>query len=125
MRGIERWRPPTPVPGTPPAILGIINQRGMLVTVLDIRALLGQKQEPPSRRTRLLFAHIGDTDVALLVDHVADLLDLEIDRAEPAPHRASGFSSGLLHTPFGLATLLDLAAVLHALIGPVEGGAGK
>ena len=125
MRGIERWRPPTPVPGTPPAILGIINQRGMLVTVLDIRMLLGQKPEPPTRRTRLLFASAGDTDVALLADHVADLLDLDVARAEAPPHRASGFSSGLLHTPFGLATWLDLGLVLHALIGSVEGGASK
>ena len=114
LRGIERWRTPTPVPGTPPSILGIINQRGALLTVLDARVLLNLPTEAPSRRTRLLLTHSGEVDLALVTDHVGDMITLETP-LEPAPARATSLSRGLIQSPFGLASLLDLDAVLGAV----------
>lgn len=117
VRSIERWRLATSVPGTPPIIVGIVNQRGTLVTVLDVRGLLGLQTDIPGRTTRLLFTRVAEIDVALIADQVADLLDLDVQRTEPAPHRVSGYSDGLIHTPFGLATILNLDAILASVQG--------
>jgi purine-binding chemotaxis protein CheW len=115
IRGIERWRTPTPVPSTPPAIVGIINQRGALVTALDVRVLLGFKPEAPTRRTRFLLAYFNGVDVALVADYVADMLPLTITSIEQAPGGGSNLSSGLIPTPMGLASVLNLEAVLGLL----------
>ena len=113
IRGIERWRTPTPVPSTPAAIIGIINQRGALVTAIDVRVLLGFKSEAPSRRTRFLLGQTNGVDVALLVDHVADMLPLDTAAIELAPASGSNLSSGLIPSPMGLASILNLDAVLN------------
>ncbi|MBA3468174.1 MAG: chemotaxis protein CheW [Herpetosiphonaceae bacterium] len=115
IRGIERWRPPTPVPSTPPAIIGIINQRGALVTALDIRVLLGFKVEAPTRRTRFLLAHFNGVDLALVADYVADMLPLNLASIKIAPGGGSNLSSGLIQSPLGLASMLNLEAVLGML----------
>lgn len=115
LRGIERWRTPTPVPGTPASIVGIINQRGALMTVLDTRMLLGLKTEPPTRRTRLLLVRINDLDLALVVDHVADMLPLDVTRVEPAPGRSGSLSTGLIPTPLGWASMLNVEAALNVI----------
>jgi len=115
VRGIERWRTPTPVPSTPPAIVGIINQRGALVTALDIRVLLGFKVEAPTRRTRFLLAHFSGVDVAIVADYVADMLPLDTASIELAPVGGSSLSGGLIASPLGLASLLNLEAVLTLL----------
>lgn len=114
VRAVERWRQPTPVPGTPPAILGIVNQRGRLITVIDARLLLGLEVKPTTRSTRLLLAEVGDVELALVADEVADLLPLDSALVEPPPAHAALFCDGLAATPFGTAVLLDLAALVNA-----------
>ncbi len=115
VRAIERWHAPTPVPGTPPAIIGIINQRGMLVPVIDARVLLNLPLDAPTRSSRLLFTHAQATDFALITDQVADMLTLDPTSLEDAPARASTLISGLVMTPFGRASMLDLEAVLNTV----------
>ena len=115
VRAVERWRVPTPVPGTPPAIIGIINQRGTLVPVVDARVLLNLSLDPPLRKTRLIFTRIENDAVALIADHVADMLTLDQEAVEGAPPRASMLIDGLVRTPYGVASLLDLTALLSTL----------
>lgn len=115
-RGIERWRNPTRIPGTATAIMGIINQRGVLLTVVDMRVVLGMKPITPTRRSRFLLVH-EQIDCAIAVDQVIDMLTLDVSLAEPTPHRGTVASRGLLPTPFGFATWLDLNALLGSING--------
>lgn len=116
IRGIERWRTITPVPDTPPAIVGLINQRGVLVTVIDARMILGLKVQQPDRNTRLILVHVDQTECAIIADCVRDILMLDPATIEPAPSRIASLSLGIVPTPFGIATLLDLNLLLQTLV---------
>jgi purine-binding chemotaxis protein CheW len=84
MSEITRWREPIPVPGSPPALPGIINQRGVVLPVVHLRVLLGLGATAPERATRYLVAQHGEVSMALLVDAVIDLVDLSgLEREAP------------------------------------------
>lgn len=85
VREIDRWRTPTPVPGAPPALPGIISQRGAILPVVDLRALLGLPPVQPGRATRLVMVQHEGLDLALLVDSVIDLIRLPTNELEPPP----------------------------------------
>ena len=74
LREVARWRDPTPVPGAPPPIAGVISQRGAVLPVLDLRLARGRPATPPDRATRLVVVRHAAIDLALLVDAVHDLL---------------------------------------------------
>jgi purine-binding chemotaxis protein CheW len=76
MSEIARWREPIVVPGSPPALPGIINQRGVVLPVVHLRVLLGLGETIPERTTRYLVAQHGEVSMALLVDAVIDLANL-------------------------------------------------
>lgn len=76
VREVARWRAPTPVPGAPAVIAGIVSQRGLVLPVVDLRVALALPAAPPDRATRLVVAHHAATDLALLVDAVVDLTPL-------------------------------------------------
>lgn len=82
---ITRWRAPLPVPGAPPALPGIINQRGVILPVVDMRLLLGLAETPPDRATRYVLVHCDDVEMALYVDTVLDLITLSASNMEVVP----------------------------------------
>ncbi len=67
----------TPVPGLPPHIPGIINLRGEIVSVVDLKALLGIKMETPSKASIIVTSMKG-VDVGFLVDSVDEIVDLPL-----------------------------------------------
>ena len=85
VREVTRHRSVTPVPGAPAVLLGIVNQRGTIVTVVDTCLLLGLVRSPVTRATRLVIAAHDDIDMALLVDGVLDLVPLAADAVTPPP----------------------------------------
>lgn len=85
IREVTRWRAPTPVPGAPAVIPGIINQRGSIVPVVDLRIALGLPASAPERSTRFVVLHHETMLLALLVDAVIDLVLLDEDTFEPPP----------------------------------------
>lgn len=93
IREVVRWRPPTPVPGAPHVLPGIISQRGVVLPVVDLRHLLELGATEPDRATRLVIVHEKQIDVALLVDAALDLCHLTTDDLARLPkgldpHRA-------------------------------------
>jgi purine-binding chemotaxis protein CheW len=117
IREIVRWREPTPVPGTPPALLGVFNLRGAIVPLVDPRMLLNLQQPARSRNTRLVVVDTGLYHAALLADEVWDLLDTSEEGWE-APIAGSGRAVGaILHTERGPATLIDAATLIEPLRG--------
>ncbi|GIV97673.1 MAG: hypothetical protein KatS3mg057_2330 [Herpetosiphonaceae bacterium] len=117
VREVVRWREPTPVPGSPPALLGVLNLRGMILALIDLRFLLNVQPSPPARSTRLVTVESAEYNAALLVDEVRDLLDLDSAEREAPPAGSSRFIAGLLPTELGRAGLLDLAAIFEAIRG--------
>lgn len=67
---IVDWRVPTPLPGAPKAVLGVVSIRGRMLTVLDAAALLGETAVNPAR----IVALRGDEQLALAVDREGDVI---------------------------------------------------
>jgi purine-binding chemotaxis protein CheW len=68
VREVIRYRPYTPVPGAPPTLPGILNQRGSILPMVDPHPLLGIESAPITRSSRLVIVSHADVDMALLVE---------------------------------------------------------
>lgn len=90
VREVMRWRAPTPVPGAPPLLPGVINQRGQVLPLIDARLLLGLAAAAPDRATRLIWVHHDEIEAALLVDAVDDLIAIDPAHLEPPPANLTG-----------------------------------
>ena len=83
----------TPVPLVPSYILGIINLRGQIIPIVDIRLLLGQQTQDD---TCSIILNINETMVGILVDGVQKMVDIEKAAIVPAPaQRAKDMVSGM------------------------------
>jgi purine-binding chemotaxis protein CheW len=118
VREIIRYRAYTPVPGAPPTLPGILNQRGMILPVVETHSLLGLKAASITRATRLVIVAHADIDMALLVDSVIDLaaLTAALDSAPAAldPARAR-FLRGVATYEEQVVAVLDLDELIAGL----------
>jgi purine-binding chemotaxis protein CheW len=103
------------VPGSPPLILGVINLRGRIVTVLDLRQRLGM--EPAQERDGCVIIVDFDSEpVALRVDRIAELCNIAEAAIKPAPiaanRRGDEAITGFVSREGMLLTLLDVKLLL-------------
>jgi purine-binding chemotaxis protein CheW len=121
VREVVRWRTPTPVPGAPPVIPGIVGQRGVVLPVVDLRLALGLVAAPPDRAARLVVVQHDSIDMALFVDAVLDLVALAPTECVPPPAgldpaRARLLAAVARHGDRPLA-IINLAALVAAVQG--------
>lgn len=85
VREIRGWTPTTPMPQTPEYILGVINLRGAVMPVLDLRCRLGLgKTEPSSRHVIVVIQH-GTRMAGVLVDGVQETFQLAASLLQAPP----------------------------------------
>lgn len=65
-----------PLPDDDPALVGLIELRGAVVPVLDLRALVGLEESSYTLETPMVFCHVSGHQVCLIVDSVDDVVDL-------------------------------------------------
>ncbi len=82
---INRFVEVTSIPQAPDYVLGVLNLRGNVVTVLDLRKMLGLKTPPADRRSRNVIVQDDGERVGLLVDSVADVLTIATRDIDPIP----------------------------------------
>ncbi|MDZ7804189.1 chemotaxis protein CheW [Thiohalophilus sp.] len=75
-----------PVPGAPDYVLGIINLRGNVVTVIDTRKRFGLPIREPDDSTRIVIVEAENQIVGILVDSVAEVANLRTSEIETAPN---------------------------------------
>jgi purine-binding chemotaxis protein CheW len=90
IREIVQPLPVTAVPRAPEWMDGVVNLRGEVVPVLDVRRRLGLPQRLPSRRTKLLIVHVGGRVVALVVDAVSEVVRIPRSEIDPPPAMDAG-----------------------------------
>ena len=74
--GVERLADVTPVPNVAAWISGVINLRGSIASVVDLRAFLGMERLPFNPRTRLLSVRANEMVICLVVDSVSDMIPI-------------------------------------------------
>ena len=82
-----------PVPGAPPYVLGIINLRGNVVTVIDTRGRFGLPPAEVDNSSRIIVIESEKQVVGILVDAVAEVVDLQEGEIDVAPNVGNEESS--------------------------------
>lgn len=107
----------TYVPGTPPWIQGVVNVRGEIESVLDLKAVLGLGRVEITPQTRLLIAQEGDLRSGLLVDQVVDIAAIAPEAIGPSPTPLEGgpgiYLAGETEYADKTLVILDLSQVFH------------
>jgi purine-binding chemotaxis protein CheW len=76
---------PTPVPGTPPAVLGVVNHRGRILAVVDVGRLLAPAEHAISPAGLLVVVTAGEASFAVRADSVPELVAVEEHEVRSAP----------------------------------------
>jgi purine-binding chemotaxis protein CheW len=84
------WQPVTRVPRAPGFVEGIINLRGNVIPVVDLRRRFGLEGAEPGRQTRIMVVEIGSLVVGLVVDGVSEVLRVPASAVEPPSAVISG-----------------------------------
>jgi purine-binding chemotaxis protein CheW len=104
------------VPGAPSYVLGIINLRGNVVTVLDTRDRFGLSPAEITEQTRIVIIEAGKHVIGILVDAVAEVVYLRQSEIETAPNvgneESAKFIQGVCHKNNQLLILVELAKLL-------------
>ena len=83
----------TEVPNMPLYVKGVINLRGKVIPVIDVRLRFGVVERAYDDRTCIIVINIDDQSVGLIVDRVSEVLDIPKSEVEPPPKVRKGESS--------------------------------
>jgi len=86
----------TRVPGIPGFVEGVINLRGKIIPVVDLRKRFNLTQEQFSENTRIVVTTIDNQSIGLLVDSVSEVIRLSVDAIDPIPPKISQICSEYL-----------------------------
>ena len=92
--GIQRI---TEIPSMPVFIKGVINLRGKVIPVMDIRSRFGLEEREYDDRTCIIVVNINNTSVGLVVDTVNEVADIPENDIEPAPNIKKDSNSDFIH----------------------------
>ena len=121
VREIIGYMEVTAVPRTPPHVKGVINLRGQVIPVVDLRSKFGMPEAEVTEQTCIIVVEISQADktfnTGIVVDNVSEVLDIEADQIEPAPQLGSAVESqfilGMAKIGQAVKILLDIDKVLR------------
>ena len=113
---MESFGGATPVPGTPPHVSGIVQIRGKVVPVLDLRRRFGMAPGKQTIDSRVIVVSCAGRTVGLLADSAREVIRLESDSIKPPPpviaQQTHGFIRAVAQTGNRLLMLIDCARVI-------------
>ena len=108
----------TPIPNTPSYVKGVMNLRGSIIPIVDLRAKLSMPETTYNQFTVIIVVRVGAKTVGVVVDAVSDVLNIPLKDIQPTPDFGSQvdarFISGLAKASERLVVLLDIEKVLAA-----------
>lgn len=106
----------TDLPDMPGYVKGVINLRGKVIPVLDVRLRFALKERAYDERTCIIVVSINEMAVGLIVDSVSEVIDIPAENIEPSPKvkkgEASRFIQGLGKVNEEVKILLDIQNLL-------------
>ncbi len=116
VREIRGWSPCTPVPHSPPSVIGVISLRGTVIPIIDLADRLGMDRQEGHERSAIVVVEAGESVVGLVVDRVSDILTLGRDRVQDMPSGPTAphlrFAEGMITIDTGLMCLLNIERVV-------------
>ena len=127
---IKGYTTVTRIPNTPDYLKGVLNLRGTIVPIVDLRMKFGMGTTEPTPFTVVVVVNVRNRVMGFLVDAVSDVLDLNAKQIQPPPELGSAvdinFVAGIGNANDRLVTLLDIDRVLTdeevAVVSEMRGG---
>lgn len=117
VREIIALQPITRVPGAPEFVEGVLNLRGQVIPVMDLRRRFALSQAQATRETRIMVVEVGSHTLGLVVDAVSEVLRIATETVEPLHELTVGvevpFLQGVAKLDQRLVILLDLQRLLQ------------
>ena len=117
VRSIEKIEHITRVPRTEKFIKGVINLRGVITPIIDLRSRFGLEEVAYSDSTRVIIAGFNDLEVGFIVDLANDVIDIPVDSIEPPPEvvgvAEADYINGVAKIGNRLLILIDLEKILN------------
>lgn len=108
----------THVPRAPRFMEGVINLRGQLIPIIDLRTRFGMPRIAATKSTRIVVTEIGTKRVGIVVDSVSEVLNIPIEQVEDAPEMVAGvgteYIQGVGKMNDRLIIMLDLTMVISS-----------
>jgi purine-binding chemotaxis protein CheW len=113
---INRITQITKVPNSPEFVEGVINLRGKVIPILDLRIRMGMEKKEHDSRTRIIVVEINQRTIGFIVDEVTEVLRIPMNVIEPPPQLVTGekseFITGVGKLDDRLLILLDLDRII-------------
>ncbi len=113
---IRSYEPPTRIANAPPFIKGVVNLRGVIVPIVDLRLKLGCPSADYNDFTVVIVLNVKGRVVGAVVDSVSDVLALDTESIKPAPEMNSqvdmGFITGIGNVDKRMLILLDIEGLM-------------
>jgi purine-binding chemotaxis protein CheW len=120
VREIKDWSAITQLPNQPDYMRGVLNLRGVIVPIIDLRCRFGNGPTDATPMHVIIVIQIDGETVGLLADRVLDIIAVDHAQVQPVPKVSqdarTGFLSGLVAVDKTMTALIDLKALLTAQI---------
>jgi len=106
----------TPIPKAPPHVCGLMNLRGLVLTVVDLRKRLGITPSKESSENAIIIFDLGDRLIGAWVDSICRVVNIEGDMIKPVPEAENAsvtqYLTGILQFQSKLTLWLDINKLL-------------
>lgn len=111
VREIKAWSETTPLPNTPEYMRGVLNLRGLIVPIFDLRCRFGMGLTQATKMHVVVIIHVDERLVGILVDAVSDIINITNDQRQDVPKMDRNiddeYLSGLVTVAGRMVALLD------------------
>lgn len=112
VREIKGWTETTRLPNSPDFMKGVINLRGVVIPIFDLRGRFSMGETNPDEKNVVIIIAVGERLIGVLVDAVSDILSVSEDQIRPAPKMETKldekFVSGLISVDEKMVVVLDV-----------------
>jgi purine-binding chemotaxis protein CheW len=129
VREIKGWSDITHLPSQPEYVRGVLNLRGTIVPIMDLRCRFGLGLTEPTPLHIVIIVQIDGRQIGLIGDRVIDIVSAELAQVHPVPRTAQGsaadFLSGLVNHDETMIALIDLPQLLSEPAGDAAAADSK
>jgi purine-binding chemotaxis protein CheW len=119
---IRSYEPPTRIANSPAFIKGVVNLRGVIVPIVDLRVKLGCASAEINTFTVVIVLNVKGRVVGAVVDSVSDVLELAAEHIKPAPEMSSAMDTQYLTGIGSIAERMLILMDIEALMSSADMG---
>lgn len=118
VREVKGWTETTRLPNSPPYMRGVLNLRGIVIPIFDLRARFGGPLTEATEKNVVIIMAVGDRIAGILADTVSDIISVNSNEIKTAPKTERGnieddFIGGLIAVDQKMVALLEMEHLLN------------